>query len=309
MAIFYNTDNLPDFKSPVITIGTFDGVHKGHRVILSKVTEYAGQVGGESILLTFDPHPRKLIFPEETIHILTPLDEKLKLVTDAGIQHVVVVPFTKEFSCLTAHDYVTEFLVKQFNPAAIIIGYDHHFGADRKGNINLLKEMQKQYGYEVIEISAQLIEDAAVSSTKIRKAITAGQVTEAASMLDRHYTLCGNVQQGAQLGRTIGFPTANMVPHDKEQLVPAKGVYAARVTFNDTVYDAMLNIGVRPTVSSEPSLHIEAHLFDFSGDLYGKDIEIAFVQRLRDEQKFASLDELKAQLHRDAIAAKEILSA
>lgn len=307
MAIFYNTDNLPDFKSPVITIGTFDGVHMGHRAILSKVTECAERIGGESILLTFDPHPRKLIFPEQTIHILTPLEEKLKLVTAEGIQHVVVVPFTKEFACLSAHEYVTDFLVKQFNPAAIVIGYDHHFGADRKGNIHLLKEMQQQYGYEVIEISAQLIADAAVSSTKIRKAITAGRVAEAASMLGRGYSLAGKVQQGAQLGRTIGFPTANMVPHDAEQLVPANGVYAVQVILDGVAYNAMLNIGVRPTVSMELSMHIEAHLFDFSGDLYGKDIEIAFVQRLRDEQKFPSLDELKAQLGRDAVAAKNIL--
>lgn len=308
MAIYYSTDQLPAFQSPVITIGTFDGVHMGHRAILKKVAEHALHIGGESIMLTFEPHPRKLIFPDQPIHILTPLNRKLQLITEAGIQHIVVVPFTKEFAALSAREYVTDFLVNTFNPAAVVIGYDHHFGNDRKGNIHLLKELQGEYGFDVVEIPAQLIEDATVSSTKIRNAITSGEVADASAMLGRHYTLAGTVQQGAQLGRTIGYPTANVLPHDKEQIVPGNGVYAVCVTCNGETHDAMLNIGYRPTVSSDLSLHIEAHLFDFSGDLYNKDMEITFVHRLRDEQKFASLDALKAQLAQDEIAARKILA-
>lgn len=309
MAIYYSISDLPEFLNPAITIGTFDGVHRGHRVILKKVSEHAKAIGGESILLTFEPHPRKLIFPDQPIHILTPLDKKLQLVLDAGIQHVVVVPFTKEFAELSAEEYISDFLVKTFHPGAIIIGYDHHFGHDRKGNINLLKQVHAGYGFDVVEIPEQLIDDAAVSSTKIRNAIAAGQVEEAAQMLGRSYTLAGRVQKGAQLGRRIGYPTANIMPAHNEQLIPANGVYAINVRYNGQVYNAMLNIGYRPTVSTGHTLHIEAHIFDFSADVYGEEMEIVFVARLRDEQKFGSLDELKAQLKKDETAAKKTLGA
>lgn len=307
MAIFYGTDRLPVFEKPVITIGTFDGVHMGHRAILKTVCDHAAKIDGESILLTFEPHPRKLIFPDQPIHILTPLEKKLKLITELGIQHVVVVPFTPQFASLSAREYISDFLVKIFNPAAVVIGYDHHFGNDRKGNIHLLKEMQAEYGFDVVEISAQLIEEAAVSSTKIRKAIQAGDVQEAHAMLNRPYSLAGVVQKGAQLGRTLGFPTANIKPHEVEQIVPCNGVYAVEVKIGSKNHPAMLNIGVRPTVTNELSVHIEAHIFDFNADVYGEQMEIMFIARLRDEQKFASLDELKAQLVKDEQNARAIL--
>lgn len=309
MAIYYSISDLPEFLRPVITIGTFDGVHQGHKVILKKVSEHAKAIGGESLLLTFEPHPRKLIFPDQRIPILTPLDKKLQLVTETGIQHIVVVPFTKEFAALSAEEYVSGFLVKTFRPGAIIIGYDHHFGHDRTGNINLLKKMQSEYGFEVVEIPEQLIDEAAVSSTKVRNAIAEGHVEEAAHMLGRNYTLAGRVQKGAQLGRRIGYPTANIMPAHNEQLIPANGVYAVQVLYKGQAYNAMLNIGYRPTVSTEQTLHIEAHIFNFSADVYGEEMEIIFVARLRDEQKFNSVDELKAQLKNDEIAAKQVLGA
>lgn len=309
MAIYYSISDLPAFTTPVITIGTFDGVHQGHRVILDKVCEHAKAIGGESILLTFEPHPRKLIYPDQPIQILTPLDKKLELITEAGIRHVVVVPFTKEFAGLSAHEYISDFLVKTFHPAAIVIGYDHHFGHDRKGDIHLLKDIQKEYGFDVVEIPAQLIDEAAVSSTKIRQAISAGLVDEATQMLGRHYSLAGRVHRGAQLGRTIGYPTANIVPAHAEQLVPANGVYAVHILHNGVEHNAMLNIGYRPTVSAEHILHIEAHIFDFSAEVYDEQMEIVFVSRLRDEQKFNSLDELKSQLKKDEIAARTKLNA
>lgn len=307
MAVFYNTDNLPEFKNAVVTIGTFDGVHLGHRVILQEVVKHAKEINGESVLLTFEPHPRKLLFPDQSLKLLTPLDEKIKLIQSEGIENIVVVPFTNAFANLSADEYIQDFLVRLFKPHGIVIGYDHHFGHDRKGNINLLKQEATKYHYSVFEIPAQLIDEAAVSSTKIRNALNEGHVTEAAHMLGYNYTMKGTVQKGAQLGRTINYPTANLLPSSEDQLIPARGVYAIKVNYNGIAYKAMLNIGFRPTVSNELKLHIEAHIFDFNGDIYGKEIELEFIERLRDEQKFASLDELKAQLGKDKEAAQRIL--
>lgn len=307
MAIFYNTDTLPAFKDAVITIGTFDGVHMGHKVILQQIVKHAKEAGGESILITFEPHPRKLIAPGQPLKILTPLEQKLQLVLNEGVDHVVVAPFTQAFADLSAEAYIKDFLVAKFKPKAIVIGYDHRFGHDRAGDISLLKQHAATHGYTVYEIPAQLIEEAAVSSTKIRNAIQAGHVSEATQMLGRHYSITGTVIPGARLGRTIGFPTANVQPQDADQLIPEKGVYAIQLQWKDQGYNGMLNIGNRPTVSSELTLHIEAHLFDFSEDIYDETVEIIFVQRLRDEVKFPSLDALKDQLQKDKAAAMHAL--
>lgn len=309
MAVHFNIEGLPEFKKAVLTIGTFDGVHLGHKAILHEVVKHAHEVNGESVLITFEPHPRKLIFPNQQLKLLTPLREKIELVSEEGIAHIVVVPFTRDFSNLTADQYIEDFLVKHFHPESIVIGYDHHFGYDRTGNIDLLKKYADKFGYRVFEISAQLIDQAAVSSTKIREALTDGRVADAAHMLGRHYSLNGSVTGGAKLGRTIGYPTANLLPEDPEQLVPANGVYAIHARWNDTSYNGMLNIGHRPTVEKDVKLHIEAHLFDFDNDIYDEQLEILFIARLRDEQKFPSLDALKEQLHRDKESAKKILSA
>ena len=307
MAVHFNIDGLPRFNKAVITIGTFDGVHLGHKAILNEVVQHASEVKGESVLLTFEPHPRKVLFPDQPLKLLTPLNQKLQLLTEAGIQHIVVVPFTQEFSMLTADEYISEFLVKLFHPESIVIGYDHHFGHDRTGDIKLLRARTNEFGYKVDEIHEQLIEEAAVSSTKIRQALNEGHVTDAAHMLGRNYCLAGNVLYGAQLGRTIGYPTANIKPEDPEQLIPARGVYAVRIKWREQLYNAMLNIGYKPTVSSEMQLHIEAHIFDFNQNLYNERLEVVFVSRLRDEQKFPSLDALKEQLGRDKIAAERAL--
>jgi riboflavin kinase/FMN adenylyltransferase len=307
MAIFYNTDTLPAFKDAVITIGTFDGVHMGHKVILQQIVKHAKEAGGESILITFEPHPRKLIAPDQPLKILTPLEQKLQLVLNEGVDHVVVAPFTQAFADLSAEAYIKDFLVAKFKPKAIVIGYDHRFGHDRAGDISLLKKYAATHGYTVYEIPAQLIEEAAVSSTKIRNAIQAGHVSEATQMLGRYYSITGTVIPGARLGRTIGFPTANVQPLDAAQLIPEKGVYAIQLQWKDQGYNGMLNIGNRPTVSNELTLHIEAHLFDFSEDIYDETVEIIFVQRLRDEVKFPSLDALKEQLQKDKAAAMHAL--
>jgi riboflavin kinase/FMN adenylyltransferase len=308
MAVFFNIEQVPRLQNAVITIGTFDGVHLGHRTILKNVVDRAAEIGGESVLITFEPHPRKLLFPGQPLWFITPLEQKLKLVTEIGIQHIVVVPFTKAFSELSASEYVEDFLIKTFQPHTIIIGYDHRFGHDRTGDIHLLEQLRSRYNYELIEIKAQLIDEAAVSSTKIRKALKDGQVQEAAHMLGRDYNMRGAVVRGAQLGRTIGYPTANIRLNEPEQIVPGIGVYAVRVIHEDTTYKGMLSIGYNPTVTNDRSIKIEVNIFDFNKDIYDRIIEISFVARLRDEVKFNGLDALKEQLHRDKLDSLRILA-
>jgi riboflavin kinase/FMN adenylyltransferase len=299
MAIFTDTNDLPAFNNAVITIGTFDGVHKGHKAILNEVVAHARNTGGESILLTFEPHPRKLLFPDQPLGIITPLKEKLQLITDSGIKHVVIIPFTKDFAGISAHDYIEKFLVGKFHPHSIIIGYDHRFGHDRKGDLKLLEDYSSEFNYELLEIPAQLIDDAAVSSTKIRKAILAGHIDDANQMLGRPYELTGTVVHGNKLGRTMGYPTTNLQPLHPDQIVPALGIYAIQAIHDGKKYNAMLSIGFNPTVTDKKELRIEANIFDFDKDIYGQPLSIIFIKKLRDEQKFASLEALIAQLHKD----------
>ncbi|OJW84969.1 MAG: riboflavin biosynthesis protein RibF [Bacteroidetes bacterium 46-16] len=299
MALYFDIDSLPRFEHAVLTIGTFDGVHLGHRTILDEVVRHTKSVKGESIVITFEPHPRKLLFPGQPIKLITPLQQKLDLIVKAGIHHVVVAPFTREFSQLSATEYIRDFLVKKFQPHSIVIGYDHHFGHDRKGDINLLKEQSAEYGYKVFEIPAQLIDEAAVSSTKIRKALAEGRISDAGHMLGRNYTISGTVIEGNKLGRTIGYPTANIRHSEPEQILPAIGIYAVYARWQGTSFKGMLSIGHNPTVTDDKSIKIEVNIFNFDKEIYGDMLEIEFVARLRDEEKFDSLEALKDQLHRD----------
>lgn len=307
MAVYTHISQLKGISKPVITIGTFDGVHHGHTAILHQVVAHAKAVGGTSVLLTFEPHPRKVIFPNEPLGIITPLQKKLQLIRETGIEHILVVPFTKEFAALSATEYIQQFLVGPLHPHSIIIGYDHHFGHDRKGNIDLLRQYAPQYGYEVVEISAQLIQQAAVSSTRIRKAIVAGHIEEANAMLGRQYSLQGRVMHGNKLGRTLGYPTANLQPTDADQVVPGIGIYAVRVGYNDQTYGGMMSIGMNPTVTDTTHLKLEVNIFNFDLDVYGQTMEITFVKHLRDEQKFNSLEQLTAQLALDKMEALKAL--
>ncbi len=307
MAIFYNTNDLPDFSNAVVTVGTFDGVHLGHRVILGEVVKQAKRSDGESVLLTFEPHPRKLLFPDQPLGIITPLQQKLELITAAGIDHIVVVPFTRQFAGISAQEYIEQFMVGIFHPHSIIIGYDHRFGNDRNGDLKLLESYAAQYSYELIEIPPQMIDEAAVSSTKIRHAITEGRMGDARVMLGRNYSLTGTVVHGHKLGRTLGYPTANVQPTDTDQIIPSLGIYAIRARHDNTDYDGMLSIGFNPTVTDKKELRIEANLFDFDKDIYSDTLEIFFVQKLRDEQKFESLDALIQQLHIDKEQSLHIL--
>ena len=308
MAVFYEIEQLPVFNKAAITIGTFDGVHNGHKAILQEVVSHAKAACGESILLTFEPHPRKVLFPDQPLGIITPLQQKLQLIADTGIQHIVVVPFTAAFAAMTATEYIKQFIVKIFQPHSIIIGYDHHFGHDRTGNINLLRQYSLECNYEIAEIPAQLISAAAVSSTKIRNAIITGRISEANAMLGRCYSFVGRVVHGKKLGRTIGYPTANLQLTDKDQVTPANGIYTVRVVYDGAAYGGMMSIGYNPTVTNSKDVKIEVNIFDFERDIYDKELEVLVVSKLRDEEKFASLEVLKLQLHADKEASLKLLS-
>lgn len=292
----------------MVTTGTFDGVHVGHRRIIARMNEVARKVNGETVLLTFDPHPRMVIYPDDHgLQLLSTLEEKVHLLEEAGIDNLIVHPFTREFSRTTSIDFVRSILVNKLGTHRLVIGYDHHFGRNREGSFEHLKDCGPLYGFEVEEIPAQEVDDISVSSTKIRQALDEGDVRTAADYLGADYRLTGKVVEGRQLGRTIGFPTANIKVHDPNKLIPATGVYAAHVVLNGTRFGAMLNIGYRPTVNDVPSRTIEAHLFDFEGDLYGKSVELRFRANIRDEQKFGSVEELQAQLAMDRQTARTLL--
>lgn len=298
-------ESLPELIRPVVTMGSFDGLHRGHQKILARVREEAKILGGHSVLISFEPHPRKVVFPHRPLSLLTPGRQKRELLRDMGLDYIVLAPFTESFSRLSASEYVEQFLVRHFHPQRIIIGYDHRFGYDRGGDIELLRSLGPAFGFEVTEIPAELIDEAAISSTQIRNSIEAGKLECATEMLGRPYSVWGKVVRGAQKGRELGYPTANLTLREKDQLLPPPGVYAVRIRRKgESAREAMANLGYRPTLYTKGSLHLEAHIFDFAGDLYGEEIELEFVSRLRDEIRFPDLQSLKAQLSRDETLAR-----
>ncbi len=302
MQVHRALDQLPTFRNAVITIGTFDGVHKGHQEIISSMKSRAAQVGGETVILTFHPHPRKIVKDaSEPLTLLNTLDEKIDLLSKQGIDHLVVIPFTKEFSQQTAEEYIQTFLVSCFHPHTIIIGYDHRFGHNRIGDFRLLELMAPQYQYQVQEIPEQVLDAIKVSSTRIRSALKDGQPHLAEELLGYRYFFAGKVVQGQQLGRTLGFPTANIDIPDPEKLIPADGVYACWAQITDGApLRGMMSIGLRPTVNGKHRT-IEVNLLDFSGDLYGKTLRITLASWLRPELKFNGLDALKAAIAQDRL--------
>lgn len=307
MRVFKSLENLPEFKNAIVTIGTFDGVHLGHQKLIERIKTLALQHNGESILITFHPHPRFVVNPDDkSLKLINTLEEKLQLLEKYGIDNVVVAPFTLAFSQIPAIEYVKDFLVGNFNPHTIVIGYDHHFGRNRSGNINLLKEYQSVFGFEVEEISKETLEDIDISSTKIRNALNEGNVAIAAELMGHHYSLNGFVVKGNQNGRKIGFPTANIQLPVHYKLIPQNGVYAVKVILKNKLYSGMLNIGYRPTFEGT-NKSIEVHIFNFAEDIYGEEIEVQFINFIRHEQKFENPDALKLQLEKDAITAKTML--
>ena len=305
---FKNSVSNGEVRNPVVTTGTFDGVHLGHQKIISRLKEIATEHNGETVLLTFYPHPRMVLFPEDNeLRLISTQAEKIELLEKYGVDHLIIYPFTKEFSRLSSVEFVRNILVNSIGTKRLVIGYNHHFGRNREGSLEHLKEYGPVYGFEVEEIPAKDIDHIEVSSTKIRKALQIGDVTTANEYLGHEYSLTGKVVDGKKLGRTIGYPTANIVVEDKYKLIPADGVYAVKVKQAGVMYGGMLNIGNNPTVNGKHKT-IEVNIFDFEKDIYGQDATIYFVQRLRDELKFNGLEELKAAIANDEIESLKILN-
>ncbi len=308
MNVYYNLSELPDFNNAVVTIGSFDGVHTGHQRILERVNQIAGAVEGESIVITFHPHPRRVIYPDQNdLKLLSTINEKVELLDRFRIDHVVVVPFTKAFSQQTPEAYIKEFLFEKFKPACLVIGYDHRFGKDRAGDINYLKKFKNQTDFEIVEIKKQEVEDITVSSTKIRKALDKGDITTANHLLNYFYSLSGIVVHGQGVGETIGFPTANVEVQDQHKLIPADGIYAVRVYHQNTRYKGMLYIGTRPVLKNHHNRTIEVNVFDFDKSIYGDPIKIEFIKKLRNDLPFEKMELLQEQLLVDKEQSLSIL--
>lgn len=290
----------------VLTVGTFDGVHIGHQKIIERIKSIAERLNGETALLTFYPHPRKVLFEDSDLKLIHTQEEKEQRLEKGGIDHLIVHPFTKDFSRLTALQYVRDLLVEKIGVRALVVGYDHHFGRNREGSFDELREYGEMYGFEVVEIPAQDIDDVSVSSTKIRNALAEGDVVRANQFLGAPFLITGTVVVGQKLGRELGFPTANIRVEEDYKLLPANGVYAVYIYVSEKKYSGMLNIGVRPTVDGK-SRTIEANIFDFQGDVYGHRIQLELIGRIRDEMRFDDLDALKSRLNADRIAAQGML--
>ena len=306
MKVHYDINNLPPFKNAVITIGTFDGVHNGHQKIIDALLAEAGKVDGESIIITFHPHPRKIVQPNESLHLINTLQEKIEILEQKKIDHLVVVPFTDEFSELTAEQYIEQFLIARFHPRSIIIGYDHHFGKGRKGNIYLLEKEQEKYNYHLVEIPKHLLNEISISSTKIRNAIRESDITTANKLLGYSFFFEGKVVEGDKIGRTIGFPTANLNYTNEDKIRLGEGVYAVYVDVNGERKKGMLSVGKRPTFN-DISEKVEVNIFDFDKTIYGSVIKITVEAFLRQQEKYNSIDALKNQIALDKINAEAIL--
>lgn len=298
MKLFESINEFQSTKKTILTLGTFDGVHIGHKKILERLTQNTENGKYESLVLTFFPHPRMVLQEKSEIKLLNTISEKSKLLEKSGIENLVIHPFNESFSRLTAEEFVHSILVDQFHIQKIIIGHDHRFGRNRTANIDNLIAFGAEYGFEVEQISAQEIQDVSVSSTKIRKALQDGNMALANEYLGYAYFLTGEVVKGKQLGRTIGFPTANIQIEEDYKLIPKNGVYVIKTTINQKEVFGMMNIGFNPTVNGQKQT-IEVNLFDFDADIYGEKLEISLLKYLREEQKFGSVDLLTAQLNLD----------
>lgn len=298
LKIIQTISNFNSLEKTVVTIGTFDGIHIGHQKILKDLIETAKKENKKSVLLTFFPHPRMVLQKEVTIQLLNTIEEKSSLLEKMGLDYLIIHPFSKEFSRLTALDFVRDILVNQLNTSRLIIGYDHHFGKNREGNIHQLKEYSSLYDFNVEEIPAQDIDNVSVSSTKIRNALQEGSLKTANNYLGYNYMLNGTVVNGKSLGGKIGFPTANLEVNETYKLIPKTGVYIIKTVIDSVLFYGMMNIGFRPTVSGKDQT-IEAHLFNFNKDLYGKNLRLELLYFLREEKKFDSIDDLIVQLKLD----------
>lgn len=307
MNVFRNIDELQQFNNAVITIGTFDGVHLGHQQIISRINQIAKDNAGESVIITFHPHPRLVIQPDgQAVQLLSTPNEKIELLKKYGVNNVVIIPFSRDFSEQSAEHYIEHFLVKNFQPKHIVIGYVHKFGRDRKGDFTLLEKYKTQFGYTLEEINKQTLEDITISSTKIRHALNEGEIEQANELLGHAYTLSGIVIKGLQNGRKLGYPTANIQPDEFNKLIPKKGIYAVRVRVDERWYGGMLSIGFNPTFGGK-HLSVEVNILNFSREIYGQRITIEFIQYIRDEKKFESMEALIKGIDGDKVVITAIL--
>ena len=299
-------NHLPQFRDAVVTIGTFDGVHTGHQKIIDQLKQETSKINGESVLITFDPHPRKVLDPSKPLRLITTLDEKIELLEKRGIDHVVIVPFTKEFASLSAEAYIKDFLVDKFHPHTVIIGYDHRFGHDRMGDYHLMETFSQKLNFNLKEIPEHIVDSSIVSSTQIRKAISQGEIDVANELLGYDFFFQGKIIEGNKLGRQLGFPTANLQIKESDKLLPGNGVYAVTATLNGRHYEGMMNIGIRPTLA-DGLFMIEVNLFDFNEEVYGSELRVHVKRFMRPEKKFNGLDALKEQIARDKVDVLEAL--
>jgi riboflavin kinase/FMN adenylyltransferase len=301
LKIYHHLSEFKKLDNAVVTIGTFDGVHFGHQKIVKRLCELAKSTGGESVILTFFPHPRLILDPEnQDLKMINTISEKAEIIANLGVDHLIIIPFTRDFSNLSAREYIENVLVNTLGTKYIIVGYDHRFGKDRKGGMPELEEYASVYGYDIELIKEQDINDVAVSSTKIRQALLKGNVALAAKYLGYHFSIKGRVVKGDKIGRTIGFPTANIFIEEAYKLIPSDGIYAVTVTMNEEVYKGMAYIGQRPTINGM-TRNIEVNIFDFNQEIYGQTIQMTFLEFLRPDVKFSGLEALKVQLQQDKV--------
>ena len=314
MQIHRNPDELPAFRNAVVTIGTFDGVHMGHRQIIYKLIDEASACNGETVIITFHPHPRKVVSSTILgVRLINTLDEKIELLEKLGIDHLVIVPFTDAFANQEAEDYVSQFLVNRFHPHTIIIGYDHRFGKERRGDYRLLEKLAPVYGFQLKEIPKHVLDEISISSTRIREALLEGQVERASGLLGYPFFFTGTVVHGDKLGRKLGYPTANLHVEDEEKIIPANGIYAVYASLPPDTYTetpallkGMMSIGFRPTVDGKKRV-IEVNLFDFDRSIYDMQLRVHVKKYLRQEVKFDSLEDLVKQIDQDKIDSLKFL--
>jgi len=307
MKVYHGLDDLTKLDYAVVTSGTFDGVHFGHQKILRRLKEITEQNGGESVLLTYWPHPRFVLYPEQELYLLSSIEEKITLLAQQKVDHLIILPFTIEFANMDSEEFIRNILVNKIGTKKLVIGYDHRFGKNRSGSFEELKKNAPVYGFEVEEIPKQMIENNAVSSTKIRRALSEGRIEVADEYLGRPYSIQGKVIEGDKIGRTIDFPTANIEVIFKHKLIPSEGIFAVKIIVDDAYYNGMLNIGYRPTFGGTQK-RMEVHIFDFDQNIYGKEITIEIYDKIRSEIKFQNVGALKAQLTQDKQNALEILT-
>lgn len=304
-------ENVTHHPATAITVGTFDGVHLGHRTLIGKLVDKAREIGGRSVLVTFNPHPREVLHGgHNTVGLLTTLKERAEILHQLGVDVMVVIPFDRDFSLLSSQDFIQKILFSKIGIAEFIIGYDHQFGKNREGTIKTVEELAQTLGYKVHLIQAHEVAHRTVSSTLIRRALVEqGDVALARTMLGRPYPLSGMVVHGDKKGRMLGFPTANLKIEETRKVIPKIGVYAVEVLLDGKVYQGMLNIGFRPTVTNSKELRIEVNIFDFFDDIYGRELRVRFYHKIRDEKKFSGLDALRSQLQQDKADCIQLLKA